>query len=639
MTSTTTALPAYEQVTPPRGAFSRLPVFWKLLLPFATLMLIVGAVAAYLVVRNDRALAQTTLTQNLQEGSLRTRGQLQAVELGLLEAANLAANLAGMAEAVRDADQPAAADLLRSVIALRPELAGVTVHDPTGATLAALAPAGSEAPELTDTAPVQDALADVTGNRRSGIAFARDGRSTIVVAAPICSGVTPCEPVGVAVVSRDLDDVIAAVEDAVAETSSVGIGLFDRDGTLLAAEGETPRALPADVDATNQLVRLTGQVDDAEAQTLYAPLQLQGEPHGTVAVSLPTAPAFDAVRTNGRTLALVLAVALLGIVGVGGLVTRAILRQVYPLVEVNRRLGSGDLSARVPVVTDDEIGDVARGLNVMAERLEASYDTLESRVEQRTAEVQRLLRQRTEFFASLSHELRTPLAIVLGQAELLLLDDDDETQQTGRAIQQSAGQLLGVVSEILELARAESGTLEVDVQPTDLDEFLAGMRPTLGGLAQVGELDVDVAVAPDLAPALADPGRLREIMLNLVDNAVKYSPKGSTVTVMARAGQDADGSDRVVLTVADQGRGIPDDVGDALFEPFARVGDAPRTGQSTGLGLALTKQLVVAQGGTITYQSELGVGTTFTVTLQPADAHAAATVPSPVPSGGTSDHA
>lgn len=261
----------------------------------------------------------------------------------------------------------------------------------------------------------------------------------------------------------------------------------------------------------------------------------------------------------------------------------------------------------------DEIGQVADGLDQMAAQLRASYETLESRVEQRTAEVQRLLAQRTEFFASLSHELRTPLAIILSQSDLLLLDDpDEEVAETGRAIRQSAAQLLGVVGEILELARAESGTLEVTPEPVSLEAFTDALRPTMDGLARAGEVELTVDVPADLPDVAADPRRLREILVNLADNAVKYSPVGAQVTVSASR-EDA----HVAVAVSDTGQGIPDHIGDRLFEPFFRIdGTAPRARHaSTGLGLALTRRLVQAHGGEIAYDSRLGQGTTFRFTL------------------------
>lgn len=604
----------------PTRWFRELRLFWKLLIPFATLLVIVGAFGAFVLVRDQASRAQSALNRDLQEASLQVRSTLQQRELYLLESANLAANLQGMADAVADADAATTTELLRSVVALKGDLDVVGVIGPDGTAAAVLGPAGtpSEVALDPDAAFIAAALASSDGGKQAG--FVTSGGSTLLaIAAPICSTPDPCTPVGSAVVAQDLGGVLdgLAAGDLVERLNGGGLALFDADGRLLVEVGAMPGTLdPSEADGAG-LVRVAGEVAGEQVQTLYAPYRVQGADRGTVAVTLPAGPQFAAVQGTGLRLTLVLLLALAGIVAVGAAVSRAILRQVGPLVETNRRLGSGDLSARVPVVSGDEIGEVALGLNQMADQLQASYQTLESRVDQRTAEVKRLLEQRTEFFASLSHELRTPLAIVLSQSELLLLDDHgDDVSDTARAIRQSATQLLGVVGEILELARAEAGTLEVSPEPVSLGAFTSDLAPTLNGLAHAGEVELTIDIPTELPPVAADPQRLREIVVNLADNAVKYSPARAQVTVSAEAT-----GGHVVVHVSDDGQGIPDHVGDRLFEPFFRVeGTRPREGQaSTGLGLALTRRLVEAHGGDITYDSEVGEGTTFRFTLPLAD--------------------
>lgn len=607
----------------PTRRFRELRLFWKLLIPFATLLVIVGAFGAFVLIRDQASRAQSALNRDLQEASLQVRSTLQQRELYLLESGNLAANLQGMAGAVADADAATTTELLRSVVALKGELDVVAVIGPDGAPLAVLGPAGTPSAVTLDpgAAFIAAALTSADGGRQAGFVTV-DGSTLLAIAAPICSTPDPCTPVGSAVVAQDLGGVLdgLAAGDLVERLAGGGLALFDAEGQLLAEVGATPDTLsPTEVTGSG-LVRVAGEADGEQVQTLYAPYRVQGTDRGTVAVTLPVGPEFAAVQGTGLRLTLVLLLALAGIVAVGAAVSRAILRQVGPLVETNRRLGSGDLSARVPVVSGDEIGEVARGLNQMADQLQASYQTLESRVEQRTAEVKRLLEQRTEFFASLSHELRTPLAIVLSQSELLLLDDHgDDVSDTARAIRQSAIQLLGVVGEILELARAEAGTLEVSPEPLSLSAFTVELAPTLNGLAHAGDVELTIDIPAELPLVAADPQRLREIVVNLADNAVKYSPAGAQVAVSA---QEVGG--HVVVHVSDDGQGIPDHVGDRLFEPFFRVeGTRPREGQaSTGLGLALTRRLVEAHGGDITYDSEVGEGTTFRFTLPLADVSA-----------------
>lgn len=253
----------------------------------------------------------------------------------------------------------------------------------------------------------------------------------------------------------------------------------------------------------------------------------------------------------------------------------------------------------------------------MAEQLQAMYSTLESRVAERTEEVERLLRERTEFFASVSHELRTPLAVILRHAEMLL---DNAYRGNGRwrtdagsALRDSGQQLSHLIDDILELAEVEAGRLDVEIEPVDVGAFLHEMRATIVPLARAAGVRATFhATDRALPPVAADPRRLRQILLNLADNAIKYSPEGGSVDLSA-AGRGG----VVEIVVSDTGVGIPPEAGDQIFEPFHRVkGVQTQRGQaSSGLGLAIARRLAEAHGGTIGYVARDGGGTTFTVRM------------------------
>ncbi|HVE97937.1 MAG TPA: HAMP domain-containing sensor histidine kinase, partial [Mycobacteriales bacterium] len=180
-----------------------------------------------------------------------------------------------------------------------------------------------------------------------------------------------------------------------------------------------------------------------------------------------------------------------------------------------------------------------------------------------------------------------------------------------RAIRESGAQLLTLVNDILEVARAEAGRLELDIQPVDPRAALTEIEPTLRGLAGARDISLTVRMPRSLPKVATDPRRLREVVLNLVDNAVKYTAAGGSVSVEARSVAGA-----VEVTVTDTGVGIPDEVGDRIFEPFYRVhGTRTQHGEpSTGLGLALSHRLVAALGGDLRYESAES-GTTFRMTL------------------------
>ena len=603
--------------------FRDLPLFWKLLVPFFTLMLILGVVGAFLIVRDLSLRAKTALDEDVARRSLDTRSLIHDRELSLLEAANLAANLQGMPQAVSRRDAQTSARLLQSVLALKSDLTLVVAADQRGVGVVEFrrtsAGGGAERRSGThwESAPfVSELLRDPSGKKTSGI-LRVDGRPVLAIASPICSEAPACASVGIAIAGIDADFLVrdALVKVQPPRSAALGIIVYDTSGAQLAASGLRPAAasLPTVTDAS---VTLLGRAGKHRVETLYAPLDVQGRRIGTLAVSIRADPAFSSVNGTGVRLGLFLLAAMAGVVAIGALLSRRILAQLRPLVETNRALGSGDLSARVPVLGGDELGEVAHGVNQMAEQLQASIETLESRVEQRTQEVQRLLQDRTEFFASLSHELRTPLAVILSQAELLK-DPSVRRRPDGvrEIISDSARQLLTLVNEILELARAEVGAIELRLEELSLPQAIRPLRGTIEGLTRAAGLKLSVDVPRTLPPVKADPDRLREVLLNLVDNAVKYTPPGGSVRLAAAARNG-----KVTVSVADSGTGIPAEVGDRVFEPFFRVpGTKPHGGQaSSGLGLALTKRLVEAHGGEVWFESDPDRGSTFHFTIPSA---------------------
>lgn len=581
--------------------FRDLRLFEKLLGPYLALMLFVAGFGVFLVVRDLGSRAQASVDEELALRSLDARSILRDRELYLLESVNFAANLEGTSEAVRSRDATTAARLLQSVLALKADLTLVALLDPGGVGIAEFRRSAGEPVLASGTAfggheLVSRALQAPGVSKVAGFLREPGGAvDVLAIAAPVCSRHSECDSVGVAIVGIGVEELTAA---ALGKRGAV-VELYGADGALLSRAGDSDAAGPVAARRT--------------------PFEVQGTRAGTLAVSVPTAEAFSSARAAGVRLALVLFGAMIGVVAIGAALNRRILAQVNPLLETNRALGRGELDARAPVLSQDELGELARGVNQMAEQLQAVYETLELRVAQRTEEVQRLLKERTELFAAISHELRTPLAVIRGQAKMMR----DATYpkgtkwvtDTGAVIDDSAAQLLSLVNDVLDLARAEAGRLDVEIENVRLPDVVREVRPTIEGLALAGGLRVAVDVPKDLPNVRADRRRLREVIVNLVDNAVKYTPDGGSVEVSACA---RNGS--VVVSVADTGVGIPPETGDLIFEPFYRVrGTRTQLGQaSSGLGLALAKRIVEAQGGTIGFSSEVGSGTTFTFTLEPA---------------------
>jgi signal transduction histidine kinase len=223
---------------------------------------------------------------------------------------------------------------------------------------------------------------------------------------------------------------------------------------------------------------------------------------------------------------------------------------------------------------------------------------------------------KSEFLATMSHELRTPLHAILGFAELLR-DDLPETpggeyrREYMQRIYESGEHLLGLVNDILDLAQVEAGRLELRPAWFEVRTSLATVEATIRPLADHKALTLAMDVAPEVTRLYADEGRFKQVMYNLLSNAVKFTPAAGRVETSARL---ADGTLEIV--VADTGIGIAPADQERIFDRFQQVDSSTsRRQQGTGLGLALTRQLVELQGGSIWVESALGQGSRFHVTL------------------------
>ncbi|TDB81676.1 cell wall metabolism sensor histidine kinase WalK [Micromonospora sp. KC721] len=288
-----------------------------------------------------------------------------------------------------------------------------------------------------------------------------------------------------------------------------------------------------------------------------------------------------------------LATGLVAVLAIAGslLVSRRVLRPIEALTSASRRLGAGDLTERVPVVGQDELAVLARSFNRMADSL------------QRGEERQRRL------IADVAHELRTPLANVRGYLEALKDGVVDPGPALFASLHEEAVLQQRIVDDLQDLALAEAGALVYHHSVVDLAELLETCRIAHQAVADAaGVLLLASAAGPTLVNA--DPDRLRQVLGNLVTNALRATAAGSVTLTATQAGAQA------AITVADTGTGITPEHLPYVFDRFWRA-DAAR-GRSTGgsgLGLAIVRQIVADHGGTVSVASELGVGTTFEIRL------------------------
>lgn len=259
---------------------------------------------------------------------------------------------------------------------------------------------------------------------------------------------------------------------------------------------------------------------------------------------------------------------------------------------------------------------------------EAQLRQMNEQLAHTNLELERATRLKDEFLANMSHELRTPLNAVLGMAQSLqdgILGPLNERQLKAIAtIDRSGNHLLELINDILDLAKIESGQLELDISPVSIRSLCDMSLTLVRQMATKKNIQLESDLLPNLGRILADERRLRQVLINLLDNAIKFTPNGGTVILTARYQPSAENRGDnvghwVEFSVTDTGIGIAEEDFNRLFQPFVQIDSSlNRQYSGTGLGLSLVRRIAELHGGNVTVQSELGRGSCFTVQIPDA---------------------
>jgi signal transduction histidine kinase len=297
------------------------------------------------------------------------------------------------------------------------------------------------------------------------------------------------------------------------------------------------------------------------------------------------------------------------------------LAQVMPAAERLMMRGSVTVLDR-PVRVAALVSAVRAALRARARQIEVR-DLIESRTRAMKL-AERAAAAKSDFLALMSHELRTPLNAIAGYGELLSIGcygpvTDVQREVLGR-IATAQRHLLGIINDVLNLAKLEKGRVEYEICPVRLADVIGEVGPLIEPQLAAKQLAYEVETPDPGVEVRADREKLRQIMLNLLSNAVKFTRAGGRVKVdVAECGPRADVGPRVLLRISDTGAGIPADKLEAVFEPFVQVRtDANARSDGTGLGLAISRDLARGMGGDLRVRSELAKGSTFIVELLPA---------------------
>jgi two-component system sensor histidine kinase BarA len=348
-------------------------------------------------------------------------------------------------------------------------------------------------------------------------------------------------------------------------------------------------------------------------------------------VTIPNGPTETELNWNRAILlATAIITVMLAMIAAYLIVRYVIVKPLRHLRDVSDSISRGDISQRAEIHTGDEFEELAVAFNRMLRHLTTIQEELRqvnvnldlkvdelAQVNMRLYELNML---KSDFLATMSHELRTPLNSILGFSDVLgAIDTLDEKQKRYvQNIQKSGRTLLEMINDILDLAKIESGKMDIRVSEFRINQVVAAQCDMARPLSEKKNIDLRVHIQADLPPMRQDQARVQQILNNLLSNAIKFTPEGGWIVVSV----ERDDKDFLVMRVSDTGVGIAEEDRQVIFEKFRQGRTAMSSGEAitrehsgSGLGLSIVKEMCKLLGGEISVQSELGKGSTFTVRL------------------------
>ncbi|MDZ4780868.1 MAG: ATP-binding protein [Planctomycetia bacterium] len=371
----------------------------------------------------------------------------------------------------------------------------------------------------------------------------------------------------------------------------------------------------------------TEQMTEAEASVAGAKLQI-GDALGLVKLEFPRAQAERDLQRNRATLAsLAVVTVFLAMIASWAIVKYVIVKPLNHLRDVSDAISRGNMEMRADIQTADEFEELGIAFNRMLRHLMAVQQELrevnadlDGKVDQLAQANMRLFeanRLKGDFLATMSHELRTPLNSIIGFSDVLasIRTLDEKQRRYVLNIQKSGKVLLEMINEVLDLAKIESGKMNVRPASFRIEHVLHAQCDMARPLTEKKNIDLDLHIQPELPELYQDQAKIQQIFNNLLSNAIKFTPEGGRITASA-----AQEGNELVMMVADTGVGIAPEDQATVFEKFRQGSSASPTGDAmtrehsgTGLGLSIVKELCRLLGGEVELESELGKGSTFTV--------------------------
>ena len=621
------AAPAAPPSPPPRSLW-RLRLWRKQVRAFALLavlsILLFGGMEVFFSYRE--AIRNLSLNQALlaREVNGALRAELGSIERHVRATASLPWELPGWLD---DGDRRGE---FQRILKLEPAVQELTHYDPHGRVLVhvsrnALSEVpGTEPAEFTPASRLRwpNGLPPEQGS----IEYADGYEPQLLLVTPdprMGAGVTVAR-VNLRTVARHLAPVLHNPTLEAYAVDARGVVVLHADTTLMLAQRAAPQ--PAD-EAAVPAADPTPQVDGMAVRAARSRPGLDGQPVLASRFAMPAlgwqlvieqprsvalAPVYSTLVRTGVVILLAVAGAILAAMWVVGRVSQPI-RELH---QGSQALAEGFLSTRITIHTDDELEDLAAQFNVMAANLQELYRDMSGKIAERTRDLELANRHKSEFLTNMSHELRTPLNAIIGFSDVLREEMfgslNERQREYAHDIHASGEHLLSLINDVLDLSKIEAGHMELNLSEVEMPELIRNTAAMMRERCTRGGLTLKLALeeAPDTW--VADARRVKQILLNLLGNAVKFTPQGGTITIRAGT-REGEG---LWIEVSDTGVGIAPEHQAMVFEEFRQVGDdILRKSEGTGLGLPLVRRLVRLHGGDVTLHSVVGEGATFRFNL------------------------
>jgi heavy metal sensor kinase len=403
---------------------------------------------------------------------------------------------------------------------------------------------------------------------------------------------------------RSIPDILESIRQGeLQEELGEIVILYFYSGDQLVEVSPRGTSIPLSQDFISQAFAGTSSLSTIETaqgerlRVLAIPVNIGPPPStqlGVLVIARSTRQIDRALARLALTLLIAIPLTLAVAAGAGMFLANRALKPVDKIAQTARQIGESDLSRRIDVNTKDELGRLAATLNEMIGRLEKAF------------------RRQKQFTSDASHELRTPLAVIEAESTLALQKERpaSDYRQSLEIISQEARQMSSLVDQLLTLARVDAGKEQWNFMEVNLGKLISNLSTDVDVLCQEKGLSLQLGQMQDLM-VKGDEARLRELFMNLLHNAITYTPSPGTISVsLHREGA------MVVVAITDTGIGIPAEDIPFIFERFYRVDKSRSHAEGgTGLGLAICRHIAEAHGGKIEVQSQVGTGSTFRVWL------------------------